>query len=407
MVTQTHSQAEPPPHDLAQYASVPGGWRKRRWCSRCKAFKPQRAHHDSVTGRCIVKLDHYCPWVNNAVGVFNHKFFLLFVLYTCLQCGYSLSLVLGRFVDCAHADARRQEERWANNGRAARGVSTLSSNSASASAVRRQSATARRHNHHHRSTPSRKRQGLHERRRRLLREAKQRGVEAGGAEAVAADSVLLREDPALAKELADLDALQQQLRMWSRTSLARQANHHASTSADHEKHQRLVDSEEKEEEEEEEHPMARRQLFGVLFGDEAEEGEEDAEARRRWGHEVGFFEEGHHQQQEGGGQWTWQEHQARALAAASDVEQEQREQREQREGEGGRVGLRGGTAAAEAKQRVEVAAEEEEEEENVADPFGLGEDGCGGLGLLTAMVVMEAILFGLFTLCMLCDQVRE
>ena len=33
-----------------------------------------------------------------------------------------------------------------------------------------------------------------------------------------------------------------------------------------------------------------------------------------------------------------------------------------------------------------------------------GEDGCRGLGLLTAMVVMEAVLFGLFTMCMLCDQ---
>ena len=35
-----------------------------------------------MTGRCIVKLDHYCPWTNNAIGVRNHKFFLLFIWYT-------------------------------------------------------------------------------------------------------------------------------------------------------------------------------------------------------------------------------------------------------------------------------------------------------------------------------------
>ena len=38
------------------------------------------------------------------------------------------------------------------------------------------------------------------------------------------------------------------------------------------------------------------------------------------------------------------------------------------------------------------------------ESWDLGEDGCRGLGLLTAMVVMEAVLFGLFTMCMLCDQ---
>jgi hypothetical protein len=32
-------------------------------------------------------------------------------------------------------------------------------------------------------------------------------------------------------------------------------------------------------------------------------------------------------------------------------------------------------------------------------------DGCSGAGLLTMLVVFEAVLFGLFTLCMLFDQV--
>jgi len=36
-----------------------------RRCHKClDNFKPARAHHDSVTGRCIVKFDHFCPWVN-------------------------------------------------------------------------------------------------------------------------------------------------------------------------------------------------------------------------------------------------------------------------------------------------------------------------------------------------------
>mmetsp|Transcript_8371 Transcript_8371/g.12146 ORF Transcript_8371/g.12146 Transcript_8371/m.12146 type:complete len:360 (+) Transcript_8371:36-1115(+) len=72
----------------------------RRLCRRCKAFKPQRAHHCSICRRCIIKMDHHCPWVNNCVGIGNHKHFLLFIFYTFLSCMYSMTLVVSRFVTC-------------------------------------------------------------------------------------------------------------------------------------------------------------------------------------------------------------------------------------------------------------------------------------------------------------------
>jgi len=57
--------------------------RAMRRCHKCNDnYKPPRAHHDSVTGRCIVKFDHYCPWVGNAVGQLNHKLFCLFIFYS-------------------------------------------------------------------------------------------------------------------------------------------------------------------------------------------------------------------------------------------------------------------------------------------------------------------------------------
>lgn len=33
----------------------------KKFCRKCKAFKPRRAHHCSICGRCIVKMDHHCP----------------------------------------------------------------------------------------------------------------------------------------------------------------------------------------------------------------------------------------------------------------------------------------------------------------------------------------------------------
>ncbi|CAO3572731.1 unnamed protein product [Mortierella alpina] len=61
------------------------------WCSKCQHVKPERAHHCRVCKRCVLKMDHHCPWVLNCVGQDNYKFFFLFVFYTALHCIYILA----------------------------------------------------------------------------------------------------------------------------------------------------------------------------------------------------------------------------------------------------------------------------------------------------------------------------
>ncbi|XP_043489696.1 palmitoyltransferase ZDHHC2-like isoform X3 [Polistes fuscatus] len=57
-----------------------------RFCEKCHLIKPDRAHHCSVCGTCVLKMDHHCPWVNNCVGFHNYKFFMLFLAYALLYC---------------------------------------------------------------------------------------------------------------------------------------------------------------------------------------------------------------------------------------------------------------------------------------------------------------------------------
>jgi len=57
-----------------------------RYCEKCACIKPDRAHHCSVCGQCVLKMDHHCPWVNNCVAFNNYKFFILFLFYGLVYC---------------------------------------------------------------------------------------------------------------------------------------------------------------------------------------------------------------------------------------------------------------------------------------------------------------------------------
>ncbi|GAP89966.1 putative palmitoyltransferase PFA5 [Rosellinia necatrix] len=71
-----------------------------KWCSECCNWKQDRVHHSREIGRCVYRMDHYCPWAGGMIGEKSFKFFVQFTTYTALYC----AVVLG-----ATAHALRQQ----------------------------------------------------------------------------------------------------------------------------------------------------------------------------------------------------------------------------------------------------------------------------------------------------------
>ncbi|KAE8320925.1 DHHC zinc finger membrane protein [Aspergillus sergii] len=69
---------------------------RQRWCRRCEAFKPPRAHHCKTCQRCIPKMDHHCPWTANCVSHFTFPHFMRFLFYAVVGMSYLETLLFER-----------------------------------------------------------------------------------------------------------------------------------------------------------------------------------------------------------------------------------------------------------------------------------------------------------------------
>lgn len=72
----------PPPISL-QWVTIKSDG-NARFCNKCKVWKPDRCHHCSGCDKCILRMDHHCPWFGTCIGYKNHRFFFQFLIYSTI-----------------------------------------------------------------------------------------------------------------------------------------------------------------------------------------------------------------------------------------------------------------------------------------------------------------------------------
>ncbi|ETW81424.1 hypothetical protein HETIRDRAFT_318448 [Heterobasidion irregulare TC 32-1] len=76
----TDALMAPPDYDY----TAPG-----KWCRVCWAPKHERTHHCSQCGRCVLKMDHHCPWIGGkCIGHRTYPSFLHFLFSITLLSVY-------------------------------------------------------------------------------------------------------------------------------------------------------------------------------------------------------------------------------------------------------------------------------------------------------------------------------
>ena len=96
----------PPPGRDGNGRVLQGAFEDYRFCHQCNKPKPPRAHHCSTCRRCVMGMDHHCPFIANCVGASNLRNFLLFLFWVLVGAVYTV--VMSGFLVFKNAMNMRQ-----------------------------------------------------------------------------------------------------------------------------------------------------------------------------------------------------------------------------------------------------------------------------------------------------------
>jgi len=68
--------------------------------------KPPRSKYCKLTQAHVARFDHFCPWLNQAVGAENYRWFLAFLLGHCLLLLYGALGMVRAFCFVTHNEKK-------------------------------------------------------------------------------------------------------------------------------------------------------------------------------------------------------------------------------------------------------------------------------------------------------------
>jgi len=86
--------------DIDSKIPVDSEKRSKRFCEFCNIEKPIRTHHCKICEHCVLRMDHHCPFIASCVGKYNHRYFVLFLLYCWLGICYGSLMSYNPFKRC-------------------------------------------------------------------------------------------------------------------------------------------------------------------------------------------------------------------------------------------------------------------------------------------------------------------
>lgn len=89
-IAAAENGAELPPDFLSRRSVTSKRDGRFRLCRTCRVWKPDRTHHCSTCNKCILKMDHHCPWIPGCVGFKNQRYFVQFLIHSTV---YALTVL--------------------------------------------------------------------------------------------------------------------------------------------------------------------------------------------------------------------------------------------------------------------------------------------------------------------------
>ena len=80
-------------------------------CPTMRLQAPARSKFCRVTNRRVARFDHFCSWMNNAIGENNYRYFLGFLLWHVVLCAYGATLMIAIIAGEARIYAARSVPR--------------------------------------------------------------------------------------------------------------------------------------------------------------------------------------------------------------------------------------------------------------------------------------------------------